>query len=223
MLVFDGRRDDLYDLYGDVLVVERRGGGWMDPNVATWRRQKRAELLAARQATSSDARRLAVERIADKLDRLCAGLKIATVGLYWPIKSEIGLLPWGRALAQSQHLTLCLPVVVARRSPLEYWRWVPGDAMDVGAWNIPIPTRRVVVVPDLMLAPLVGFDRARYRLGYGGGYFDRTLAVLPKRPIVVGVGYALGSLETIFPQPHDIPMDVILTDQQIGDHPTEAV
>jgi 5-formyltetrahydrofolate cyclo-ligase len=202
--------------------VQRKGGRFMDPEVAAWRRQKRVELLDARQAVPGDIRRQAVKNIADGLDRLCAGLTIATVGLYWPIKSEIGLLPWGRMLAQSRHVTLCLPVVVAKRAPLEYWRWAPGDAMDEGFWNIPIPARRDVVVPDLMLAPLVGFDRARYRLGYGGGYFDRTLAVLPKRPVVVGVGYALGSLETIFPQPHDIPMDVILTERGVGDDRPEA-
>ena len=91
-----------------------------------------------------------------------------------------------------------------------------------GAWHIPIPARRDVLVPDLMLAPLVGFDRARYRLGYGGGYFGRTLTALPKKPVVIGVGYALGSLETIFPQPHDIPMDVILTEQGVGDDVPEA-
>ena len=66
---------------------------------------------------------------------------------------------------------------------------------------------------DLMLAPLVGFDRAQYRLGYGGGYFDRTLASLPQRPAVIGIGYELGMLDTIFPQSHDIPMDAILTER----------
>jgi len=194
----------------------------MDPEIVAWRRQKRAELLAARQATPNDIRRQATERIAGALNRLCGGLNIATVGLCWPIKSEIGLLPWGRALAQSRQVTLCLPVVVAKRAPLEYWRWTPGDAMVEGAWNIPVPACRDVVVPDLMLAPLVGFDRARYRLGYGGGYFDRTLASLPQKPIVAGVGYALGSLETIFPQPHDIPMDVILTEHVAGSDLSET-
>lgn len=197
-------------------------GRFMDPQVAAWRRQKRAELLDARQAIPSHIRWQGGKSIAGKLDRLCAGLTIGIVGLYWPINSEISLLPWGRALARSRHVTLCLPVVVAKRAPLEYWRWVPGDAMDAGDWNIPIPARREVVVPDLMLAPLVGFDRAKYRLGYGGGYFDRTLASLPNRPVVVGVGYALGALETIFPQPHDIPMDVILTEQQVDDDLSET-
>jgi 5,10-methenyltetrahydrofolate synthetase len=85
--------------------------------------------------------------------------------------------------------------------------------MNVGLWNIPCPARRHVVTPDLMLAPLVGFDWANYRLGYGGGYFDRTLAAFSRRPTVVGVGYEFGALETIHPQPHDIPMDMVLTDR----------
>ena len=84
--------------------------------------------------------------------------------------------------------------------------------MERGIWDIPVPARRDVVIPDLMLAPLVGFDRANYRLGYGGGYFDRTLAAMPRRPMVVGIGYDLGAQETIFPQPHDIPMDAVVTE-----------
>jgi 5,10-methenyltetrahydrofolate synthetase len=179
--------------------------------VTAWRRTKRAELLAQRQSLSPEDRKRAVDTIAAGLDRLCAGMTVTMVGLYWPIQQEPSLLPWGRALAQRQSIGLCLPVVVAPQSPLEYWRWAPGDAMVPGFWNIPVPAQRDLVTPDLVLAPLVGFDRARYRLGYGGGYFDRTLAALPKRPFVVGVGSQFGALETIFPQPYDIPMDAIVT------------
>jgi 5-formyltetrahydrofolate cyclo-ligase len=169
-------------------------------------------LLARREEVTAEARRAAVTRIAGLLDRVCQARAPSAVGLYWPIKSEIGLLPWGRALAQAAGATLCLPVVVTPRAPLEYWRWRPGEAMEPGVWNIPKPARREVVLPDLVLAPLVGFDAERYRLGYGGGYFDRTLAAMTPRPFVVGVGYAFGRLDTIFPQPHDIPMDLIVTD-----------
>lgn len=83
-----------------------------------------------------------------------------------------------------------------------------------GIWDIPVPARRDVVIPDLMLAPMVGFDRANYRLGYGGGYFDRTLAARSPRPSVIGIGYAFSALENIFPQSHDIPMDAVVTEQQ---------
>lgn len=185
----------------------------MDPAVAVWRRRTRSELLGLRQAMPGDARKHAVDVIAGRLDRLCVDMDLGMIGLYWPIKNEPGLLPWAEALARVRGVELCLPVVVAPRSPLEYWRWIPGEAMGSGIWGIPVPARRDPVVPDLMLAPLVGFDAANYRLGYGGGYFDRTLAAMPRRPAVVGVGYGFSALETIFPQPHDIPMDVIVSDR----------
>ena len=89
----------------------------------------------------------------------------------------------------------------------------PGEPMQSGLWGIQVPARRVVVPHDVMIAPLVGFDRERYRLGNGGGYFDRTLAALGQRPFVIGVGYASAELETIHPQAHDIPMDLILTER----------
>ena len=79
-------------------------------------------------------------------------------------------------------------------------------------WNIPVPEKRELVVPEAVLAPLVGFDAACYRLGYGGGYFDRTLAALKPRPMAIGVGFAMQELATIHPQEFDIPMDVIVTE-----------
>lgn len=180
-------------------------------DVATWRREKRLELYAARKAMTAEQRHDAARRIAGGLDDHCALHKPALVGLYWPIKHEPNLLSWARVRAQS--LRFCLPVVVERGQALEYWRWTPGDALQSGVWGIPVPAKREIVTPDLMIAPLLGFDRDRYRLGNGGGYFDRTLAACADRPFVIGVGYASGELETIHPQPHDIPMDLILTER----------
>ncbi len=186
----------------------------MDPTVSSWRREQRAALLANRQAITLEARRIAAEIVAGKLNDIVSRRPITAIGLYWPIRQEINLLSWANELAR-RGMVLCLPVVVTPKAPLEYWRWTEGDAMARGIWNIPIPAQRDVVLPDLMLAPLVGYDRAKYRLGYGGGYFDRTLAALRQRPMVVGVGYGFSVLETIFPQPHDIPMDEVLT--ELGD------
>jgi 5-formyltetrahydrofolate cyclo-ligase len=197
----------------------------MDPTVNSWRRQQRAILLGTRLAMSSESRQHAAEIVAGELDDIVAKRRSAAVGLYWPIKHEINLLPWVNELAR-RGVVLCLPVVVTPKAPLEYWRWAQGEALARGIWNIPVPAHRDVVLPDLMLAPLVGFDRANYRLGYGGGYFDRTLASLRQRPMVVGVGYAFSALETIFPQPHDIPMDAMLTEGTEGlpsDRRTEDV
>jgi 5,10-methenyltetrahydrofolate synthetase len=85
--------------------------------------------------------------------------------------------------------------------------------MQSGFWNIPMPKQRDLLAPDVVIAPLVGFDRAGYRLGYGGGYFDRTLAAASPRPFAVGLGYADSALETIYPQTHDIRMNLIVTEE----------
>lgn len=178
----------------------------------SWRKETRARLIAARQTLTAEGRAQAAELVSGRLERVLATTDSRTLGLYWPINREINLIPWARALARREGLTLCLPVVVTPKAPLEYWRWTPGAAMKPGVWNIPAPAERDVLTPDLVLAPLVGFDRAKYRLGYGGGYFDRTLAALERRPVAVGVGYESGALETIFPQTHDIAMDAIVTE-----------
>lgn len=184
----------------------------MDRAIIAWRRQKRLELIAARQAMPAAARHAAAEIIAGKLTRMALPRARLALGLYWPIRQEVNLLSWARALARSGAVTLCLPVVVAPKSPVEYWRWVPDEPMHKGVWDIPVPAQRDVLAPDVVLAPLVGFDGAAYRLGYGGGYFDRTLAAATPRPFAIGIGYAAGRLDSIQPQAHDIPMHAILTE-----------
>jgi 5-formyltetrahydrofolate cyclo-ligase len=87
--------------------------------------------------------------------------------------------------------------------------------MKRGFWNIPIPAERRVVIPSVLLIPLVGYDAAGYRLGYGGGYYDRTLAAAKARPLCVGVGHDEAELATIYPQPHDMPMSLIVTQRRV--------
>jgi 5-formyltetrahydrofolate cyclo-ligase len=87
-----------------------------------------------------------------------------------------------------------------------------GDPLEKGIWNIPIPAEGNPVLPDVVIAPIVGVDPLNFRLGYGGGFFDRTLAAMPFKPLVIGVGYDLQRIATIHPQPHDIPMDRIVTE-----------
>lgn len=137
--------------------------------------------------------------------------RFATLGVYWPVRGEIDV----RDLAV-EHLRsggrVALPVVVTKSAPVEFWSWRPEMVMTRGVWNIPIPEQREVLSPEALIVPLVGFDAQRFRLGYGGGYYDRTIAAAAQRPYCVGLGYEEARLETIFPQPHDIPMDVIVTD-----------
>jgi 5,10-methenyltetrahydrofolate synthetase len=105
--------------------------------------------------------------------------------------------------------------VVEKGRPLVFRVWRQGDKLERGVWNIPVPAEGEPVFPDIVIAPLVGFDPSNYRLGYGGGFFDRTLAAMPKKPLVIGVGYMSSALPTIYPQPHDIPMDAIVTEKGI--------
>jgi 5-formyltetrahydrofolate cyclo-ligase len=184
----------------------------MNSTVDAWRRQQRVTLIARRETVTAAERKQAVDAVGEALDRLVGELGSTTIGLYWPIKHELSLIPWARALAQRTGALLCLPVVVAAKSPLEYWRWAPGEPTQPGVWNIPVPARRDVQSPDLVLAPLVGFDNQNYRLGYGGGYFDRTLSAQTRPPFAAGVGFDFGHLETIFPQSYDVAMNAILTE-----------
>ena len=104
-------------------------------------------------------------------------------------------------------------MVIEKGRPLMFRAYRPGDRLEKGVWNIPDPgRRRRRSCPTSCMAPVVGFDPQNYRLGYGGGFFDRTLAALPRKPLVIGLGYAMQRIATIYPQPHDIPMDRIVTE-----------
>ena len=183
----------------------------MDPEaVKRWRRGERERLIALRQALPVDDRRRWGERIEAELRALVAD-RAGILGVYWPFRAEFdprSLIEWAIVAGRG----VALPAVVDKKGPLEYRAWRPGEPLVDGVWNIPIPEKCEVVTPAIVLAPLVGFDRACYRLGYGGGYFDRTLAALSPRPLAIGVGFALQELETIHPQPFDVPMDVIVTE-----------
>jgi 5-formyltetrahydrofolate cyclo-ligase len=182
-----------------------------------WRRSERQRLLALRTAEPPDERRRWANEIEAKLRKLLLERPVRTLGVYWPFQAEFdprALIDWVIA----QGLEVALPAVVDRKGPLEYRTWKPGEALVDGVWNIPIPEVRHVVLPQAVLAPLVGFDRQCYRLGYGGGYFDRTLAALSPRPLAIGVGFEMSQMETIFPQSFDVPMDVIVTEARIRRH-----
>lgn len=185
-------------------------------DVARWRKAERARLLATRAAQTAAARESVAGAIAGTLDTMLeqrfADLSGRVVTCYWPIKAEIDLRFWMAAL-DAKGARVALPVVETRAAPLAFRAWTPGAAMERGHWNILVPsTDAPRVVPDIVLSPLVGWDVAGYRLGYGGGYFDRTLAATRPRPYVIGVGLQAARLPTIFPQPHDIAMDAIVTE-----------
>jgi 5-formyltetrahydrofolate cyclo-ligase len=180
----------------------------------TWRREERKRLLALRTEAPAAQRQIWGSAIEIGLRAILAELRGITLGVYWPFQAEFDPRPLIGELI-NKGFTVALPVVVDKKGPLEYRTWKPGDPLIDGVWGIPIPKQREVVVPQAVLVPLLGFDRECYRLGYGGGYFDRTLAALAPKPAAIGVGFELSQLETIFPQGFDIPMDVIVTEAGI--------
>jgi 5-formyltetrahydrofolate cyclo-ligase len=182
--------------------------------IRLWRKQTRGTLIAQRLALASHVRTLrgqqAKQRLAESVDLGQYG----TLGIYWPMRGEIDARDIARRHLEAGGV-VGLPVVVERGAPVEFWEWRPGTKLQRGIWEIPIPAERNVVCPDALVIPLVGFDERGYRLGYGGGYYDRTLAVAASRPFCVGLGYADAHLPTIHPQPHDIPMNLIVTDRVV--------
>jgi 5-formyltetrahydrofolate cyclo-ligase len=179
-----------------------------------WRRSERQRLLALRTGVTPAERRLWGEAIEAKLRGLLVERPGIVLGVYWPFQAEFDprpLIDW----VTQQGWSVALPAVVDKKGPLEYRAWRPGEKLVDGVWNIPIPEKREIVIPDAVLAPLVGFDRQCYRLGYGGGYFDRTLAAQSPRPSAIGVGFELSQIETIYPQHFDIPMEIVVTEAEV--------
>lgn len=179
--------------------------------VMRWRKATRERLLAERLAMPAAQRRADAEAIARHLSQLLGDLRGRTVAVYWPFRGEPNLRAW-MAQAHAAGARCALPEVVAPRTPLRFRAWWPGARMVAGVWHIPQPADGAELQPDVVVAPIVGFDAAGYRLGYGGGFYDRTLAATERRPFVVGVGSARWQLETIHPLPHDVPMDVVVTE-----------
>lgn len=186
-----------------------------------WRKAERERLIAERLRMPVADRQAASGRICEQLDHMWrqAGRLVpgAVVSGYWPLRGEPDLRPWLGTLHE-QGLVCVLPVVIEKGAPLRFRRWFPGCAMEKGFWNIPVPADPAQFVPQLLTAPVVGFDAACYRLGYGGGYFDRTLAELAaagRSWNVQGVGYAQAQLASIQPLAHDIRLHGIVTEAAI--------
>ena len=144
------------------------------------------------------------------------------IGAYWPIKGEFDPLPalhrWkedGELLDELQLRRIGLPVVDKMHKTLKFHAWYPGCPMEEDAYGIPKPKDTEVIVPTLLFVPCVGYGPGGFRLGYGGGFYDRTLASLQPRPYTVGLGFTDGFLDQLEPEPHDIALDAILNDNGV--------
>lgn len=180
-----------------------------------WRKGQRAALIDARAALPLDVHAAAGTAIFDCVQaRLGDRLGGRTVGFYWPFRREFDPLPLaGRHIAGGGGA--CLPVVGAKNQPLTFRAWTPGATMARGVWDIAYPAQGETVQPQVLIVPLVGFDMAGFRLGYGGGYYDRTLEAADGRPMTIGVGAESCRLPTIHPLPHDVALDYVVTERTL--------
>jgi len=180
-------------------------------DVPAWRKHARSALIERRLDAGPSQRLRWSEAIVRHLAMLLPAADGRVLGFCWPYKGEPDVLPAVRRWVASGG-TAALPVVVQAHAPMVFRRWHPDVEMTTGAYDIPIPANTEELRPDLVLIPLTGFDDAGYRLGYGGGFFDRTVVALMPRPLMIGIGFELSRIATIYPQAHDQPMDLIVTE-----------
>jgi 5,10-methenyltetrahydrofolate synthetase len=183
-------------------------------SLKTWRKAERERLIAARLAIAPATLENWRERIDGFLERAFPGLARSRVAFCWPVKNEYDARHLARTLRSRGALT-ALPAIVAPKSPLVFREWHPGIALAKGPLDIPFPASSPQVIPEVVLLPMNGWDAQGYRLGYGGGYFDRTLASLGRKPVTIGVSYELARLDSIHPQAWDIPVDYVVTERGV--------
>jgi len=159
--------------------------------VIQWRKAERQRLIAERLAVPGDIRRHYADQIAVSLDELIGEVHGREIGAYWPFRGEPDLRGF-MARVSNRGGRCALPVVIERGKPPVFRPWSPGEPLAKGVWNIKVPATAEEVVPNVVIAPVVGFDRACYRLGYGGGFFDLTLATM-KNATPIGRGLSTAS------------------------------
>ena len=182
--------------------------------IKAWRKARRAQLIERRAASAQEQRQAWNDRVTAYL---MSGFDVpadAVIGFCWPYRCEFDARHAVRRW-RDQGALVALPEVIENKAPLQFRKWWPGAPMRPGVYDIPVPEGTDIVVPDLALVPMNAFDKGAYRLGYGGGFFDRTLAACERRMVAIGVSYDMLRLDTIYPQAHDIPMDFVVTESGI--------
>jgi 5,10-methenyltetrahydrofolate synthetase len=180
----------------------------------SWRKSQRERLISERSALDFTTLERWRHRIDHYLERSFPGLAGRRVAFCWPIKNEYDARHFAKTLRERGSLT-ALPVVVAPKTPLRFREWHPGVELARGALDIPYPANSPEVLPEAVLLPMNGWDSKGYRLGYGAGFFDRTLASLAQKPVVIGISYEQARLDTIHPQSWDIPVDYLVTERGV--------
>jgi 5-formyltetrahydrofolate cyclo-ligase len=183
-----------------------------------YRSEMRQARIRAREALPADRHAQLSASVLEHLHVLLAQRQAARLAFYWPIRAEIDCRPLVTRLI-GQGWSACLPHIVDRSAAMTFRDWTPATAMINGEHGIPTvsdeASLQTVALPDVLLLPVNAFDREGFRLGYGGGYYDRTLAALPRRPWVVGVGFDLARVDSIRPHSQDHALDAVVTESGI--------
>lgn len=177
------------------------------------RKKAAREAATARRATAHETAKSAGSALVAAMDESGLLRPGAIVSGYMPIRTEIDPRPLMRELSRRGH-ELCLPVIDGADKPLRFRKWSPGSAMTTGPYGAAVPASGAWVEPDLFLVPCLAFDRRGYRLGYGGGYYDRTLAGIAANRDTVAVALAFAAQEMVdLPiEGTDVPVDAVLTE-----------
>jgi 5-formyltetrahydrofolate cyclo-ligase len=185
----------------------------MDPHKAE-KTQLRQQLIALRQSLSNPLER--AEALQQVMRVWLIDRPDTVIGAYWPIKGEFNALPalyrWQEAALDGQYRRIGLPVIDKETKSLRFHAWYPGCPMAEDAYGIPKPKDTEEIMPTLLFVPCVGYGPHGVRLGYGGGFYDRTLAALTPRPFTVGLGFAFSYVPDLKPEAHDVPLDAMLTE-----------
>lgn len=182
-----------------------------ESDFAAKRKYLREHALKLRQALPAERREALTGQLVRHLDGLMNTLAPHSLGFCWPYRAEPDLRAWVQMwLAAAPGRAALLPVVLERHAPMVFRRWIPGVPMALDRHGIPHPAEGEALVPEVLLVPLNAFDDRGYRLGYGGGYFDRTLAGM--QTVAVGVGFELGRVADTHPQQYDRPMQWVVTE-----------
>lgn len=179
-----------------------------------WRKLQRTNLVTRRVAIAEKEHIYWSAAITLSLQQGFSILKKNTISAYLPIRGEYDPRPAMDYFIR-YGATLAIPDVTKKHAPLCFRKWWRGAPMKKGAYGIPVPDNTEQVIIDAALIPMVGFDQQGYRLGYGSGYYDRTLAAANPRPLVIGIAFEMFRLDSVHPQAHDIPMDFIITEASI--------
>ncbi len=190
----------------------------MSDPIQTEKERLRREALARRDALPPDTRQAAAEAIAARKFPLAIAPGVIVSG-FMPLKSEINPLPLMRKLA-AQGARLALPAVAGRAQPLIMHEWDFGEPLIAGFWGIREPKPEAAeVAPDILLVPLLAFDRAGHRIGYGAGYYDLTIAQLrARKPVIAaGLAFAVQEVPTVPATRRDARLDLVLTEREVID------